>query len=141
MDRIRVIATFPRIPDGNLVEFKKAAAQALELTNSESGALRYDWFLSEEETACVVHEEYEDSAAVLAPVANLGALFGTFLEVGGGCKFEVFGNRRPSYVRPRAGSTCRLPLPTSRASKSATTRVRHRARSRQCRSRTADLSG
>jgi hypothetical protein len=49
MARIRVIATFPRIPAGYLVEFKEAAA-------------------------------------------NLGALFGKLLELGGGCKFAVFGN-------------------------------------------------
>jgi quinol monooxygenase YgiN len=103
MDRIRVTATFPKIPDGNLAEFKKAAAQALESAKSEAGTLQYDWFLNEDETACVAHEEYEDSAALLAHVADLGALFGTLLEVGGGCKFEMFGDPTPELREAVAG--------------------------------------
>jgi hypothetical protein len=39
-----------------------------------------------------VHEAYTDSAAVLAHIGNLGDVFGKFLETGGGCTFEVFGN-------------------------------------------------
>ncbi len=103
MDRIRVIATFPKIPDGNLTEFKTVAAQALESAKSEAGTLRYDWFLNEEETACAAYEEYEDSAALLTHVANLGALFGTLLEVSGGCKFEMFGNPTPELREATAG--------------------------------------
>lgn len=103
MDRIRVIARFPKITAGNLAEFKKAAAQALESTTGEAGALRYDWFFNDDETACVVHEEYEDSSAVLAHVANLGALFGTLLELGGGCKLEMFGNLTSELREATAG--------------------------------------
>jgi hypothetical protein len=40
---------------------------------------------------------------VLAHVADLGALFGTLLEVSGGCKFEVFGNPTPELREATAG--------------------------------------
>ena len=103
MDRIRVTATFPRIPDGNLAEFKKAAAQALELAESEPGTLQYDWFSNEAETTCIAHEEYQDSTALLAHVAHLGVLFNTLLELGGGCRFEVFGNPTPELREATAG--------------------------------------
>lgn len=92
MERIRVIATWQRIPGDNLVQFKKAAAQALEVAKGEATTLQYDWFLNDDETACVAFEEYEDSAALLAHVGSLGSIFGTLLELGGGCRFEVFGN-------------------------------------------------
>jgi quinol monooxygenase YgiN len=90
VDRIRVIATFPNIPEGNIAEFKRVAAQALELAKDEAGVLEYDWFLNGDETACVVHEAYEDSAALLTHIANLGAAGITF-EPGGDLGFEVFG--------------------------------------------------
>jgi quinol monooxygenase YgiN len=102
MSRIRVIATFPKIPDGNLVKFKEAAAQALELTSNEAGTLQYDCFLNEKEAACVVHEEYADSTSVLAHVAHLGPVFYTLLEVGGGCKFAVLGEPTSELIEATA---------------------------------------
>jgi hypothetical protein len=89
---LRVNAKFPHIPPGTLAELKRTAAEALELTKCEPGALQYDWFLHDDETVCVVHEAYADSAAVLAHIGNLGDVFGKLLETGGGCTFEVFGN-------------------------------------------------
>jgi quinol monooxygenase YgiN len=103
MDRIRFIATFANIPDGNLSEFKTAAAQTLELAKGEAGTLQYEWFLNEDESACVVYEEYEDSAAVLAHVDNCAAPLGTLDEVGGDCKMQVLGNPTPELREATAG--------------------------------------
>ena len=92
MDRLQLTARFPNIPSGNILEFKKLATQALEITKGEAGTLQYDWFFSDDETVCVVRETYADSDAVLAHMTNLGELIGELLEVSGGCEFEIFGS-------------------------------------------------
>src|SRR5215218_7274696 len=92
VERIRVIARFPKVPGDNVAEFKRAAAQALDVANGEVTTLQYEWFLNDDETACAAFEEYEDSTALLTHVGHLGALFGTLLQLGGDSSFEVFGN-------------------------------------------------
>jgi quinol monooxygenase YgiN len=92
MDPIRVNAKFSHVPPSTLAEFKRAAAQAQDLTKREPGALQYDWFFNDDQTVCIVHEAYVDSAAVTAHIGNLGDVFGKLLETDGGCSFEVFGN-------------------------------------------------
>ena len=103
MNQIQVNARFPNIPSGNLAEFKQVAARALEIARGEAGTLQYAWFFNDAETSCVVRETYEDSAAVLAHVANLGDVFGQLLEVGGGCEFEVFGDPSSELVEATRG--------------------------------------
>ena len=98
MKQIEFNSTFRRIPPGNLREFKALAAQALEIASNEPGTLRYSWYLDKDETACVVREVYEDSDAVLAHIANLGALMGRVLKAGGGCELEMFGEPSPELV-------------------------------------------
>ena len=98
MEHIEFNSTFRRIPAGNLDEFKKLAAQAMEVARTEPGTLRYDWYLNQDETACVVRETYADSDAVLMHVANLGALMPKVLEAGGGCELEMFGDPSPELL-------------------------------------------
>ena len=54
MDEIQVSAVFPKIAPGDLAEFKRAAAQVLELTIPEPGVVGYAWFFNEDETTCEV---------------------------------------------------------------------------------------
>jgi quinol monooxygenase YgiN len=103
MEQIEVTARFSNIPSANNAAFKELAAQAMTITKSEAGALRYDWYFSEDESQCLVHEAYGDSNAVLAHVAGLGVLFGQLLEVGGGCTFDVCGSPSPELVAATAG--------------------------------------
>jgi quinol monooxygenase YgiN len=95
IDQIRVNAKFRHVPPGTLEEFRLAAARALEVAKGEAGTLQYDWFFNDDQTVCVVHEAYADSAAVLAHIGNLGEVLGRILETGGGCSFEVLGNPSP----------------------------------------------
>jgi quinol monooxygenase YgiN len=103
MNQIQVNARFPSIPANNVAEFKRLAAQALEIARAEAGTLQYAWFLSDDETVCVVRETFEDSAALLTHVANLGDTFGRVLEVGGGCTFELLGDPSPELVEATTG--------------------------------------
>jgi len=91
MEQIQLTATVPNIAPERLAEFKALAARALELTRGEEATLQYDWFLSEDETTCVVRETYANSDAVLAHMANMGDLIGKIAELGG-LEIEAFGD-------------------------------------------------
>lgn len=102
MEQIQITATFPKIAPGDLAEFKRLAAQALEITKGEAAALQYDWFFNGDETECVVRETYENSDAILAHMANLGELLGKLAEAGGGLKIEAFGPVSPQLAEAAA---------------------------------------
>lgn len=103
MERIFVIARFPDIAPDRLAEFKDAAQRAHTLTKDEAETLRYDWFMNEDESVCVLLEEYENSSAVLAHVAGMGNLFSELLDAGGGCTLEVFGQPSEEFLAAAAG--------------------------------------
>lgn len=100
--QIQITATLPKIAHGDLAEFKRLAAQLLERTKGEAGALQYDWFLSADETKCVVRETYQNSDAVLAHMANVGELLGRLAELGGGLEIEGFGPVSPQLAEAAA---------------------------------------
>ena len=102
MQHIQITATLPNIAPGDLAEFKRLAAQLLELTKGDAGALQYDWFLSADETKCVVRETYEDSDAVLAHMAIVGELLGKLAALGGGLEVEGFGPVSPQLAEAAA---------------------------------------
>lgn len=90
MRQLQVTARL-RIHDGKLEAFKDVAARCMESVRSrDSGTLQYDWFLSADETECVVRETYRDSDAVLEHVANLGETLDELLAVAD-VELEVFG--------------------------------------------------
>ena len=99
---IQVTATMPNIAPANLAEFKEIAGRAMELTRGEPAALQYDWFLSGDETKCVVRETYADSDAILAHMANLGELLAQLAELGGGLEVEAFGDPSPELLAAAA---------------------------------------
>lgn len=102
VEQIQITATFPKIASGDLAEFKRLAAQALEVTKGDAAALQYDWFFNADETECVVRETYENSDAILAHMADLGDLLGKLVEAGGGLKIEAFGPVSPQLAEAAA---------------------------------------
>jgi quinol monooxygenase YgiN len=92
MEKIQILAVFPNIAPGDLAEFKQLAAETLQITLSEPGTLQYDWFLSEDQTRCVLSEIYADSDAMLAHLANVGEYMGRQIELGGGLEGDVYGS-------------------------------------------------
>ena len=57
-DRLQVIARV-KVRPGQLEGFKTQVAEILRLTREkDTQTLRYDWFLSEDQTECEVHEAY-----------------------------------------------------------------------------------
>jgi quinol monooxygenase YgiN len=92
MKAIQVSARFSRIARSRLPEFKRLAAEALQIAKSEPRVLQYEWFFDDAETVCVVRETYEDPGALLEHMANVSDVFGRLIEVGGGCELEIFGD-------------------------------------------------
>jgi len=91
MNNIQVTARL-KIYDGKLEEFKKLAAEILSvIKEKDQNTLQYDWFFNEDQTECIVRENYADSDAVLTHMGNLGDLLGKILEVSD-LNLELYGN-------------------------------------------------
>lgn len=101
MNQIEVTARLA-IHDGKLEEFKNIAAECMDSVRAKDlGTLRYDWFFNADQTECVVHETYSDSAAALEHVVNLGASLGALLAVSD-AELEVFGTPSAELVEATA---------------------------------------
>jgi len=99
MDKLQVSARFPNIKRNNLDEFKKLAAEMLEITKGEPGTLQYDYFLNSDETVCMVRETYTNSDAHMAHVAGMGDRLARLMELGGGLvDAEVFGSPSSAHI-------------------------------------------
>jgi 2,4-dienoyl-CoA reductase-like NADH-dependent reductase (Old Yellow Enzyme family)/quinol monooxygenase YgiN len=62
-----------KIHAGKLNEFKKIAGESIRLAREkDTGTIRYDIFLNDDETEAVVYEEFVNPAARLEHLANLG---------------------------------------------------------------------
>ena len=83
-----------KINDGQLDNFKTLMTEMVEATKTnESGALCYEWFISEDNTSCHIYERYENSEATMT---HLGAFGENFAKRFMGCVtpkgITVYGN-------------------------------------------------
>jgi len=66
------ISAIMKIPKGKLEEFKELAAESIRLSKErDTGTLKYDIYISSDETECEVREEYKNSEAVIEHMVNL----------------------------------------------------------------------
>ena len=66
------ISAVMKIPKGKLEEFKELAAESIRLSKEkDTGTLKYDIYISSDETEGEVREEYKNSEAVLEHMVNL----------------------------------------------------------------------
>jgi quinol monooxygenase YgiN len=84
MNKLEVSARM-KVRAGQLEGFKKQAAEVIGLTREkDTRTLRYDWFLSNDETECEIREAYVDADGFLEHRANvddaLNRLFTEFAE-------------------------------------------------------------
>jgi quinol monooxygenase YgiN len=89
-----------KIRDGQLEGFKRQAAECMRRTEEKhTRILRYDWFLSKDETECEVSETYPDPAALVEHHANLGdataTLYAHFAE---GHRVTLYGDPPAEFV-------------------------------------------
>src|ERR1700761_7603438 len=110
MSSLQSIARF-KIHPGKLEEFKNLAKQCLQLVREkDKGTLRYTVFFNEDETECLVYEEYVDSDASIQHFKNMGgvanAIFKTADVTG-----EIWGNPNEAVQKNIDGKTLRLFTP------------------------------
>ena len=103
-----------RIHDGKLEEYKRLAAQCVEIVRTkDTGTLEYDQFLNADGTEGFVHERFRDSAAGLEHMANIGPMMKPLSEV---CTTtgEVCGTPSPELRKAleAAGVTIYAPFQT-----------------------------
>jgi quinol monooxygenase YgiN len=59
---------------GKLEGFKRQAAECIKQTKEkDNGTLRYDWYLSADQTKCEIRESYASSDALIEHRLNIGA--------------------------------------------------------------------
>jgi len=80
------------IKPGRLEDFKAAAATLRELSSSEPGTLRYDWYISEDGTRQVTVEEFADSAAFVAHNEHAAPAVPALLETADVTAAQVLGD-------------------------------------------------
>ena len=85
---------------GKLEGFKLQAAECIRQTKSkDTKTLRYDWFLSDDETECEIREAYEGSEGLIEHRMHLGeALDKLFSEFADNHAVSVYGEPSPQLV-------------------------------------------
>ena len=63
------------IKSGQLENFKALVKELVQSTRTEPNTLAYEWFLSEDNSACHIYELYADSAATMAHPGTFGEKF------------------------------------------------------------------
>jgi quinol monooxygenase YgiN len=112
-DRVSFVLELDVEP-GKLDELRNVMQDMVALTRSEPGTLSYEWFLSDDGTACHIYERYADPEAVLAHGTtfpeNLWERFQTFrptrLTVYGKASEalrEAISEFRPAFLEPLGG--------------------------------------
>ena len=99
MNRLELSARF-KVREGQLEGFKRLAAACIRQTQEkDTRTLRFDWFLSQDETACEVREEYMDSDAFMEHRAHIaGALQRLFTEFAADHRVAVYGEPSSALV-------------------------------------------
>jgi quinol monooxygenase YgiN len=88
-----------RFHEGELEEFKRLAAQCMEIVRAkDSGTLQYDIYFNEDQSECIVLERYRDSEALIEHAAHLGDLGRQFLRRDGS-PASSWVSRAPSSER------------------------------------------
>ena len=69
--------------DGELGEFKRLAAQCMEIVRAkDTGTLQYAIYFNDELSECIVLERYRDSVALIEHATHLGDINGAIIATG-----------------------------------------------------------
>jgi quinol monooxygenase YgiN len=92
METIRIIATFTAIAPENRERFKATVFELTELVAAEEGTLEYSYYLTADETQCLMIETYASPEALSAHMGNVGHLLGSLFESGGSVDVNILGD-------------------------------------------------
>jgi quinol monooxygenase YgiN len=98
------IARF-RFREGRREEYLRLSEQAREFVRAhEPGTLRYDLYLNDDQSECVIIEHYRDSQAAIEHAANLGHMFDAVLATVDIVHGELLGEPNDELRARLAGS-------------------------------------
>ena len=99
MSKLEVSARMT-IRNGKLEEFKRQAAECIKQTREkDTKTLRYDWFLSSDQTECEIREIYESSEGLVEHRIHIGeALDKLFSEFADDHTVSVYGEPSAQLV-------------------------------------------
>jgi quinol monooxygenase YgiN len=88
------------VRSGKLETFKRQAAECIRQTKEkDTKTLRYDWFLSADETECEIREAYESPEGLVEHRVHIGgALDELFSESAGNHTVTVYGEPSPQLL-------------------------------------------
>jgi quinol monooxygenase YgiN len=88
------------IREGKLEGFKQQVAEIIRLTKErDTKTLRYEWYLSDDETECEVREAYQNSDGLIEHRMHLGeALYRLFEEFADDHAVTIYGTPSPPLV-------------------------------------------
>ncbi len=99
MENLEVSARMT-IREGKLEGFKQQAAECIRQTKEkDTKTLRYEWFISNDETQCEIREAYVNSDGLIEHRMHIGdALNLLFSEYADSHTVTVYGNPSPQLV-------------------------------------------
>lgn len=91
------VSAMMKVRKGKLDGFKQQAAEIIRLAKeNDTKTLRYDWFLSKDETECEVREVYESSEGLVEHRMHIAeALKKLFSEFAEGHAVKIYGELSP----------------------------------------------
>jgi quinol monooxygenase YgiN len=98
METIRIIATFTAIAPENRERFKATVVELTELAASEEGTIEYSYYLTTDETKCLMTETYASPEALSAHMGHVGHLLGSLFESGGSVDVNILGDAPDSLI-------------------------------------------
>ena len=106
--KIQVSANI-KIPEGKLEEFKQNAIECIKQTKEkDTGTLKYDWFLSSDQTECEIREEYKSSEALIEHMMNHGELLTKVFKDFPLEHLTVYGDPSPQLLEMSKGFNAKL---------------------------------
>jgi len=80
------------IKDGQLQAFKEIARGLIKtVQDGEPGTLTYQWRIGEDGKACLLHDVYKDSEALLTHLGNVGPSLPELFAIAPITRFDVLG--------------------------------------------------
>jgi quinol monooxygenase YgiN len=90
MNKMSAVAIFPSIAPENLEAFKSLLTQMLPVIQEQESILRYDVFFNDNQTRCVVLEEFSDPSGTIEHVNKNREILNKLTALGGAIDGSVF---------------------------------------------------
>ena len=101
-----------RFAEGRAEEFERLSRQCLDIVRTQDmGTLEYDVYLSQDRSEAIVVERYQDSAALLVHLANIGEELMTAVASTGTVRGVLLGTPSDQIVASLEGGPVRIFAP------------------------------